>query len=100
MTDYLLEITLEEICFELQISEVICVELVEYGIVQPLGAQPSEWLFNLTMVSTIKRAVRLHRDLEMDWTEVALIGKLLDDREQLQAENRILKSRLNRFLSD
>jgi chaperone modulatory protein CbpM len=100
MTNYFLEISMQDICYQLKITEVVCVELVEYGIVEPRGNEPSQWLFSPTMVSALKRAVRLHRDLEMDWAEVALISDLLDEREKLQIENQLLQRRLNRFLID
>jgi chaperone modulatory protein CbpM len=100
MTEYYIELSLEDICQELQLSESICVKIVEYGIVHPKGSRPADWYFDLNMVGLIRRAVRLHRDLELAWPDVAIVTELLDERDQLKAENELLKQRLNRFLLD
>ncbi|MCB1670354.1 MAG: chaperone modulatory protein CbpM [Pseudomonadales bacterium] len=89
-----------DVCHRLQVSESLCVELVEYGIVSPVGPRPAEWTFDLEMLSSMQRAMRLHRDLELDWSGVALVTELLDEREQLRRENRILRRRLSRFVDD
>jgi len=73
---------------------------VEYGIVEPCGEKPAEWSFDLTMVSVARRAVRLRRDLKLNWSAVAVVIKLLEQREQLQAENELLNQRLQRFLQE
>jgi chaperone modulatory protein CbpM len=100
MTDYYIQLSLEEICQELQLSEAICVEIVEYGIVNPEGSRPNDWHFDANMIVLIRRAIRLHRDLELAWQDVAIVSGLLDERNQLQAENELLKQRLDRFLRD
>ncbi len=99
MTEYSVAFTLQDVCRQLQVSESLCVELVEYGIVSPAGPDPADWAFDLEMVCTIQRAMRLHADLELDWSDVALVARLLDEREQLRAENQLLRQRLSRFLT-
>lgn len=100
MTDYYVELTLTDLCHELQLSEHICVEIVEYGIVRPHGRKPGDWTFDPTMLTMIRRALRLQQDLELDWPDVAIITRLLDERDRLQEENLRLKQRLSRFLED
>ena len=100
MTEYSLTFTLEEVCRQLQMSEGLCRELVDYGIVTPGGRQPGDWSFDLEMICTMQRAMRLHSDLELDWSGVAMVAELLDEREQLLSENRRLRQRLSRFLAD
>ena len=73
MTEYHVSFTLTDVCHRLQVSESLCVELVEYGIVSPVGPRPAEWTFDLEMLSSMQRAMRLHRDLELDWSGVALV---------------------------
>lgn len=51
-------------------------------------------------MSIVRRATRLHRDLELDWAAVALVENLIEEREQLIMENEVLTQRLQRFLSD
>jgi len=98
MTDYYIQLSLKEICHELQLSESVCVDIVEYGIVCPEGSQPAEWYFDLDMIGLIRHAVRLHRDLDLAWQDVAIVSELLDKRNQLQTENELLKRRLDLFL--
>lgn len=98
MTEYDIELKLIDICDELKLSEETCVELVSCGIVKPPGRTPDEWVFDLTMVSVAKRAIRLRQELELDWSAVALVLNLLDERDQLRLENQTLQQRLERFL--
>ena len=100
MNDHYLELSLVDICEAVELPEQTFVELVEHGIIRPGGRQPSEWSFDLTMVSIAKRALRLHRDLDLDWAAVAVIVDLIEERDRLQAENEQLRQRLQRFLLD
>jgi len=100
MSEYHILIKLPELCAELDLPREACLELVEHGLVQPEGRQPDDWAFDITMVSVVRRAVRLQRDLDLDWSTVALVVNLLEERDQLRAELEALEQRLNRFLVD
>lgn len=76
------------------------IEIVEQGILEPSGQGPEEWLFDDVALAIAKRAVRLQRELEVDWPGIALALSLLDEMEQLRAENRMLRQRLGRFLQE
>jgi chaperone modulatory protein CbpM len=75
-------------------------EIVEHGIIIPDGETPEDWLFDLQMISTARRAMRLQRDLQLEWSAVALVLELLEDRDRLRVENAMLQRRLQRFLND
>ncbi|MFT4861131.1 MAG: chaperone modulatory protein CbpM [Pseudohongiellaceae bacterium] len=98
MSNHTIEITLSEICQAVNLSEQKIVELVEHDIVHPIGPEPASWSFDVAMVSTARRAARLHQDLELEWSAVAVIVELIQQRDQLIAENETLKKRLQRFL--
>lgn len=100
MAEYEIELRLADMCNELQLGEDVCVELVSCGIVDPPGSKPDEWVFDLTMITVVKRAVRLRQDLDLDWSAVAMVINLLEERDQLRTENEILRQRLGRFLQD
>lgn len=100
MTDYYMELSLAELCRDLDVSEGICMELVEHGVVKPSGERPAEWAFDLQMISMVRRAMRLHRDLGLEWADVAFVSLLLDERDRLRAENQRLRRQLARFLED
>jgi chaperone modulatory protein CbpM len=86
-----------EVCLQTGVAEDTVVAIIEQGIVEPIGASHSEWLFSPAMLILTKKAVRLHRDLDVDWAGVALAIELLDEVEQLREKNRYLQRRLSRF---
>lgn len=100
MSDQELLLRLRELCEDLQLSREACEELVDQGIVQPRGERPEEWQFDITSVSVVRRAVRLHHEMDLDWSAVAVVVNLLEERDQLRAELDALQQRLNRFLVD
>jgi len=91
-------LSLEEICFATQNPSQTIIEIVNQGIVEPEGSGPETWVFNTQMISVTKRACRLHRDLEIDWSGIALAISLIEELDQLREENQRLRKRLERFL--
>lgn len=87
-----------EVCLQTGVAEDTVVEIIEQGIVEPIGASPGEWRFSPSMLILTKKAVRLHRDLDVDWPGIALAIELLDKVEQLREKNRYLQRRLSRFM--
>lgn len=99
MISEVMRITVRELTERQGISRAVLLELVEYEIARPLeGTGPDEWIFDADSAHWMKRAVRLQRDLEIDWVAVAMLVDLLRERERLRGENRALRQRLNRFL--
>ncbi|GAA3961292.1 chaperone modulator CbpM [Allohahella marinimesophila] len=95
-----LEMSLDELCQSAHLPTDYLVELVQYNIVLPIaGAEPREWLFSIAAVTRVNKAARLHRDLDMDWADVALVLDLLEDIDRLRTENDQLKQQLNRLLT-
>lgn len=101
MISSVMRITVKEVCEQQQLSYGLLVELVEYDIARPIaGSSREDWVFDCAGVHWLKRAVRLHHDLDLDWLAVATVVDLLREREALVDENRQLKQRLSRFLSE
>jgi len=46
-----------------------------------------------------KKAIRLQKDLELDWVSLALVVELLQNKLSLEQENQQLRQRLARFIS-
>ena len=90
-------ISLNELCEITVLPKDAIIEIVEHGIVEPQGREPESWLFDMHMLVTTRKAVRLYRDLEIDWSGIAFALSLLDELEQLREENKCLVMRLNRF---
>jgi chaperone modulatory protein CbpM len=87
-----------EVCLQTGVNEETVFEIIEHGIIEPIGSTPEEWLFTPTMLTVTKKAIRLHQDLKVDWAGIALAIDLLEEVEQLREQNRYLQRRLNRFM--
>lgn len=98
MSDTLLIISFEELCEAEQISQALVNEVIDYGIAEPISGNSShDWIFDTGSVHWLKKAIRLNRELEIDWVAVAMIIDLLKQKEALQAKNEYLQRRLARF---
>ncbi|RAI68556.1 chaperone modulatory protein CbpM [Pseudomonas fluorescens] len=92
------QLDMAEFCEATELSDVYVIEIVEHGILEPQGAQPKDWRFNDYELTLARRAAKLRRDLDLEWEGVALALDLLEEVQQLRAENRMLKQRLGRLL--
>ncbi|CAI8832488.1 chaperone modulator CbpM [Pseudomonas sp. IT-P74] len=92
------QLDMAEFCEATELSAVYVIEIVEHGILEPQGAQPKDWVFNDYELTLAKRAAKLRRDLDLEWEGVALALDLLEEVQQLRAENRMLKQRLGRLV--
>jgi chaperone modulatory protein CbpM len=100
MSTTVTRMTIGEVCECEGVTRTLLVQLVEYDIARPLGGGPSrDWVFDVSGVAWIKRALRIQRDFDLDWAAVAVMVDLLREREALQQENRSLRQRLERFLA-
>ncbi len=99
MTSGVMRMSIQEVCACEGVSRQWLVSIVEHEIVSPVaGSSVEEWLFDIGSVAWARKAIRLRRDLELDWVAVAMVVDLLQQQERLQQENRNLQQRLQRFL--
>ncbi|RON58459.1 chaperone modulator CbpM [Pseudomonas frederiksbergensis] len=94
----IVHLDMAEFCEATDLSDVYVIEIVEHGILEPQGSAPKDWRFNDYELILAKRAAKLRRDLELEWEGVALALDLLEEVQQLRAENRMLKQRLGRLV--
>jgi len=94
------QLSFHDACHAAGVDRHFLIEIVEHGIVEPPGELPEQWRFDDDMLSTVRRACRLCRDLEMDLAAAAMVLELLDEKERLQRENAVLRRRLQRFLHE
>ena len=97
-TSLTVELTLKEVCEISDVPTEVMITIIEEGIIEPKGASPDEWSFDTYMLSIAKRASRVHRDFEIEWTGIPLYLDMIGQLEKLRTENKSLKQRLNRFL--
>ena len=100
MSDILLKVSLQELCTQEGITETMVVEVVEYGIAEPLaGNDCTDWMFDSSSVHWMKKAIRLYHDLDIDWVSIAMVIDLLQQKDALLRENERLRNQLDRFVS-
>lgn len=100
MKEIVLTISVHELCEYQGLNEELIAEVVEHGIAAPTrGCAVAEWVFDATSVYWLKKAARLHHDLEIDWVAVAMVIDLLQQKEALEKQNYYFEQQLNRFLA-
>ncbi|AWY01535.1 hypothetical protein A8139_17385 [Marinomonas primoryensis] len=87
--------TLEEVCERCGTHTQMIVEMVEYGIVEPIE-QPllDDWYFNSQALVRLQRAQRLMNGLKLNLSGVALSLELLDEIDGLQQHIAVLRRQL------
>jgi chaperone modulatory protein CbpM len=90
-------LSLIELCQITLMPRNIILEIINHGIIEPIGNEPEGWQFDFKMLSTARKAQRLQRDLEIDWSGVAFAISLIDELEQLRGEKECLKLRLSHY---
>ncbi|MDB4542673.1 chaperone modulator CbpM [bacterium] len=103
MSESLFSISFYELCQHDDIESHLVIEIVEYGIVIPLnreeeGPSAEQWRFDTDSVYWLKKALRIHQDLEIDWVAVAMVIDLMQQKEALQKENKAYQRQLHRFV--
>lgn len=79
------ELTLAELCQVCRVPAEQVFELVEHGVVEPVGRNPTRWRFHRVSIRRVRRAVRMERDLGLNLAGAALALDLLDELEDLRA---------------
>lgn len=79
--------TLGEICTVCRVHTGFVIELVNEGIIEPLGQPESNWHFDGYAVVRIRKAVRLQRDLGVNLAGVGLALELMQHIERLTANS-------------
>lgn len=79
-------ISLDDFCGASGLVESLVSEMVREGVLDPLGAAPREWRFSGACLARAQRALRLRRDLELDWAAIAFVLPLLDELKELRRQ--------------
>lgn len=78
------EITLAELTRACRVHADWVIELVEEGVIEPVGPQGPQWRFASTTIVRIQKAQRLQRDLGVNLPGIALALQLLDRIDALE----------------
>jgi chaperone modulatory protein CbpM len=82
------ELSLAEMCRACRLPAEQLFELVEEGVVEPLGRDPAQWRFRGVSVRRVRCAVRLEHDLGVNVAGAALVLDLLEELEAMRARLR------------
>ena len=74
-------LTLRELCRFCQADEAWVVELVHYGVLEPVGSSTDHWHFRGRSIVRAKKAQRLSRDLGINVAGIALVLELIEQRD-------------------
>lgn len=88
--------TLADLCRASGLSAEDIIEMVDFGVVEPLGTQPINWRFHGVSVKRVKCAHRLVRDLGVNTAGAALAIDLLEELERMHARLSRLEAELSR----
>lgn len=75
-------LSLSELCERCGLKQALVVELVDLGLITPKTVTAGQWRFQVATLPTLHQAMRLRRELDLDWQGVAVAMDLL---EQLRA---------------
>ena len=78
------EVSLSDLCKVCTVTSERVVQLVDEGLVEPVGREPAEWRFSGRSVTRVVVAERLSRDLRLNAAGAALVLDLLDEVTQLR----------------
>lgn len=76
-------------------SEVLR-ELVDCGVLVPATTGGSQWRLTSASITAVQTAGRLRSDFELDASALALVVRLLDRIQQLEAQLRHLRAQVPR----
>jgi chaperone modulatory protein CbpM len=79
------EFTLGELSRSCAVHAEYIIELVEEGVLVPVGREPRSWRFTSVQLRRASVALRLQQDLGVNLAGVALALDLLDELAQLRA---------------
>ncbi|QIX96580.1 chaperone modulator CbpM [Cedecea sp. FDAARGOS_727] len=98
MSTVIVTFTVTEFCLHTGIAEDEINEIVGLGVIEPYDFEARPWQFDDHALNVAQRALRLRRELELDWPGIAVALSLLEENERLRQENRLLKQRIGRFI--
>ncbi len=78
------ELSLNELSLACSSSTEWVVELVEEGVLEPIGQERAQWRFSGTSLRRAHAAMRLQHDLDINLAGVALALDLLEEIDMLR----------------
>ena len=83
-----IEFTFVDLCRACGAEQGYLLELVQEGVLEPIGNSPDDWRFSGPSLRTARAALRLDHGLELGPSGAALVLELLEEIAQLRAKLR------------
>lgn len=93
-------VTLEELCQSCGVQSNWVVELVEEGILDPKGPEPTAWRFSAISITRTRVAWRLQHDLGVNQAGIAIALNLMEERQELHVQLQRMERSSDRASSD
>ena len=87
------ELSLQDFCHACSTSTEWVIELVDEGVLEPIGHDQAHWQFSGPSLLKARAAMRMQQDLQINLAGIALA---LDLMEEIEA----MRERLRRFETD
>jgi len=85
------EISLEQLCRACELTREDVVNMVDEGILDPLGRRPAVWRFQVVSLRRVRVTRTLQQELGVNTPGAALALDLLEELEELRARLRRLE---------
>ena len=79
-------LSLHELAAITQVHPDLILRFQEFGLIDPIGAEGGEPLYDLAVIQKVRTIRRLRAEMGVNLAGVAVILELLDKIKQLQAE--------------
>ena len=85
-------VSLTDLCHICGLSADWVIELVEEGILDPVGPSRPIWRFESTSIAIVGKVQRLQADLRLNVPSDALVLSLVDENARLKQQLKLLES--------
>lgn len=86
------ELTLADLCRACAADTALVIELVDEGVLSPVGNAPEQWRFTGLHMHRARTALTLQRDLGVNLQGAALAIDLLEELDRVRAQLRRLSA--------
>lgn len=91
LVDESMTFTLAQLCQNCNVHAEVIIEMVEYGVFEPVGSAPNEWQFPPIALERSQVVLRLRHDLGVNMAGAALVIDLLDEVNELRNKIALLE---------
>lgn len=84
-----MECGLHDLCCMCNIPAEIVHEMIDEGLIRPIGSEPVQWRFTSIEIRRVQTTLRLQRDLRVNLPGCALVLDLLEELQELRRRNHL-----------